>query len=72
MALPKKNVPESQNPHATGPNLDVLRADPRVVIHHRPPGVDPMQPVPGIRVEPGVDVLELLGRRPHDKDETDE
>lgn len=68
MVPPKKREPIPENPHANGPNWDVLLADPEVTIHVRPPG--PIPPVePDIQFILPVDGLELLGRRQYDEDE---
>lgn len=72
MALPKNTARGIENPHAGGLNMEALIADPRVVIHRRPPG-HPITPFESdLRVVPGTDVLELLGRRPGADDDDSE
>jgi hypothetical protein len=60
--------PSDQPPEIDQAWLEQLRNDPRIV-HHRQSSTEPF--VSELEVTPGLDVLELLGRR-GDDDEDDE
>ena len=51
---------QEQPPEMNDERFEQLRHDPRVIIHRR----KTMRPFkPFLRVNPGIDVLELIGRR---------